>query len=211
MLNSPVHVTMSAQIAVYRNKTLSVLQRGLEFTLENVVWSSIIIPPPPKKKKMEATEWNLSLTILLYIQTYNTVAEIEINMEPVFGLGWWTTLWVKCHSEQCEASKNGLMTLWHFTGLAVMSLNLSHRKTSALGFHAHLSSNSYGTRLEKTNKETPTPTPPSHCRLIYSLQNSSVVHLGESLMTRSVSALTEHDYYCAGMLTYQPTVCGVWA
>lgn len=56
MLNSPVHVTMSAQIAVYRNKTLSVLQRGLEFTLENVVWSSIIIPPPPKKKKMEATE-----------------------------------------------------------------------------------------------------------------------------------------------------------
>lgn len=132
-------------------------------------------------------------------------------MEPVFGLGWWTTLWVKCHSEQCEASKNGLMTLWHFTGLAVMSLNLSHRKTSALDFHAHLSSNSYGTRLEKTNKETPTPTPPSHRRLIYSLQNSSVVHLGESLMTRSVSALTEHDYYCAGMLTYQPTVCGVWA
>lgn len=151
------------------------------------------------------------------IQTYNTVAEIEINMEPVFGLGWWTTtLWVKCHSEQCEASKNGLMTLWHFTGLAVMSLNLSHRKADTNLQHwifmliYPLTVMVQGWR-KQTNKETPTPTPPSHRRLIYSLQNSSVVHLGESLMTRSVSALTEHDYYCAGMLTYQPTVCGVWA
>lgn len=85
MPNSPVHVTMSAQIAVYRNKTFSVLQRGLEFTLENVVWSPIIIP---KKKRLNETLGKPDNTAVYPdIQTYNTVAEIETNMKPVFGLG----------------------------------------------------------------------------------------------------------------------------
>lgn len=65
------------------------------------------------------------LHISVFIRTKYTDRNRQ-NMEPVIAWGWQSTVWwLKCHDEQRVPAEDGLMTLLHFTGLTVTSLNWS--------------------------------------------------------------------------------------
>lgn len=94
--------------------------------------SSYTARPSPKTSSKTYTSTSFSTNLFLSTHTHK-YTDIQSNARPETGEICSPSLpeaggapwWLKCHDEQRVPAENDLMTLLHFSGLIVMSLNWS--------------------------------------------------------------------------------------